>query len=78
MLTIALTYLELAAPAFGLGTCWGGFLNAAANAWSPVQKTLALPEGNTSYGVMMVGKSPSAFVEFYPRLCGKYPIYVLV
>jgi len=52
---IALTYLELAAPAFGLGTCWGGFLNAAANAWPPIQETLALPEGNTSYGVMMVG-----------------------
>ena len=52
---IALTYLELESPAFGLGTCWGGFLNAAANAWPPVLKTLALPEGNTCYGVMMVG-----------------------
>ena len=52
---IALTYLELAAPAFGLGTCWGGFLNAAANAWPSVQETLSLPEGNISYGVMMVG-----------------------
>ena len=33
--TIALTYLELATPTFGLGACWAGYLNTAANSWPP-------------------------------------------
>ena len=52
---IALTYMELAAPAFGLGTCWAGFVNAAANAWPPLQEYLGLPEGNTSHGGLLMG-----------------------
>ena len=55
--TIAMTYLELAAPSLGLGTCWGGFFNAAAMFWPPLQKALGLPEGHVSYGAMMVGYS---------------------
>jgi len=53
--TIALSYLDLAAPSFGLGTCWAGYLNAAAQFWPPLQTTLALDEGDISYGAMMVG-----------------------
>lgn len=53
--TIALSYLELAAPSFGLGACWGGYFNAAANLWPPMQDALGLPEGHTSFGAMMVG-----------------------
>ncbi len=53
--TIAMTYLELAAPSLGLGTCWGGFFNAAAMFWPPLQKALGLAEGHVCYGVMMVG-----------------------
>jgi nitroreductase/NAD-dependent dihydropyrimidine dehydrogenase PreA subunit len=53
--TIALSYLELAAPSFGLGACWAGYFNAAANLWPAMQESLALPEGHTSFGSMMVG-----------------------
>ncbi len=53
--TIALTYLELAAFSFGLGACWGGYFNAAATNWSPMQEALRLPEDHTSFGAMMVG-----------------------
>ncbi len=53
--TIALTYLELSAVAFGLGACWAGYFNAAANLWPPMQKELGLPEENISFGAMMVG-----------------------
>ena len=53
--TIALTYLELAAPSFDLGTCWAEYLNAAATLWPPMQEALGLPEGNVSLGAMMVG-----------------------
>jgi nitroreductase/NAD-dependent dihydropyrimidine dehydrogenase PreA subunit len=53
--TIALTYLELAASSFELGTCWAGYLNAAATFWPPLQQALGLPEGHKCYGAMMVG-----------------------
>ncbi len=52
---IALTYLELASPSFGLGACWGGYFNAAANFWPPMKGALPLPEGHISFGAMMVG-----------------------
>ena len=52
---IALTYLELAAPSFGLGACWGGWLMAAARQWAPLQQALALPEGLAPYGAMLIG-----------------------
>lgn len=53
--TIALAYLELAAPSFGVGACWAGYFNAAATLWPPMQKTLALPNDNISFGAMMIG-----------------------
>lgn len=53
--TIALTYLELAAPSFGLGACWAGFVNAAATFWPPIKEFLGLPEGLSCIGAMMVG-----------------------
>ena len=53
--TIALTYLELAALAYGLGACWAGYFNAAANLWPPMAKALELPPQHVSFGAMMVG-----------------------
>jgi nitroreductase/NAD-dependent dihydropyrimidine dehydrogenase PreA subunit len=53
--TIALTYLDLAAPSLDLGTCWAGFFQAAAMFWEPLQKALTLPKGHVSFGAMMVG-----------------------
>lgn len=52
---IALTSLDLAAPSFGLGTCWAGFFMVAAAHWPPLQQALSLPEGNACFGAMMVG-----------------------
>ncbi len=52
---IALTYLELAAPSFGLGACWAGFFTAAARQWAPLQQALALPDGHITCGAMMIG-----------------------
>jgi nitroreductase/NAD-dependent dihydropyrimidine dehydrogenase PreA subunit len=53
--TIALTYLELAATSMGLGCCWAGFFNIAANNFPPLQQALSLPEGHQCFGAMMVG-----------------------
>jgi len=55
--TIALTYLELAATALGLGACWAGYFNRAASAYPPMIEALELPEGHESFGAMMVGYS---------------------
>lgn len=52
---IALTYLELYAFACGLGTCWAGYFTAAANAYEPLIKKLALPHGHQCYGAVMLG-----------------------
>jgi len=52
---IALTHLELAAPAFGLGACWGMHFNHAATNWPPMQEALGFPPGHTPHGAMMIG-----------------------
>lgn len=54
--TIALTFLDLAAAAMGLGACWAGYFNTAANLWPPLKEALALPEGHVALGTMMVGR----------------------
>ena len=50
---IALTHFDSVAPAFGIGTCWAGFLSMAAAAYEPLQEALALPPGRRyAYGLM--------------------------
>ena len=53
--TIALTYLELAAYAFGLGACWAGYFKLTAAMYPPMMEALALPEGHRVLGAMMIG-----------------------
>ena len=52
---LALGYFDLAAPSFGLGTCWGGFFMIGVGHWPPLQQALGIPDGRTCFGVMMVG-----------------------
>lgn len=58
---IALTFLDLAAPSFGLGTCWAGFFMIAAASWPPLVEALSLPEGNVCCGAMMLGYPKYAY-----------------
>ena len=53
--TIALTYMELYAASKGLGACWAGYYNAAANFFDPMKKALALPPGHLTFGALMIG-----------------------
>lgn len=53
---LALAYLELAAPSFGLGACWTGYLQLAVLHSKPLQAALALPEGDQFCGGMVVGE----------------------
>jgi len=52
---IALTYLELAAYAMGLGACWAGYFHFACGSYKPLQEALSLPEGHQVHGAMMLG-----------------------
>ncbi|MEW6429412.1 MAG: nitroreductase family protein [Thermodesulfobacteriota bacterium] len=53
--TIALTTLELAASAAGLGGCWAGFFMIAADKCATIRARLAIPEGRALSGALMIG-----------------------
>lgn len=54
-LTLALSYLELAAPTLGIGTCWAGLLQGALLAHPTLKEALGLPEDHPHYYSMMLG-----------------------
>lgn len=51
----ALAYLELALPAFGLGSCWAGYVHYAASQWPGLSEKLGLPASHSCHGALMVG-----------------------
>ena len=70
----ALAYVELFAPALGLGTCWAGFFEMAAFAsCKPLLDLLAIPEGKTITGAIMAGKPQFR----YQRLVDRNPLEVV-
>ena len=52
---IALTHVDLTAPAFGIGACWGGFVAAASRSYAPLIDLLALPDGRIPVYALMLG-----------------------
>lgn len=63
---IALTHFDLAAPAYGVGTCWAGFVAMAAWSSGPLRKELGIPEGRKCSYAMMFG-NPRYNVHRIPR-----------
>ena len=63
---IALTHFDIVAPAFGIGTCWAGFVAMAAMSYEPLRKELGIPVGRKSAYVMMFG-NPRYKVYGIPR-----------
>ena len=63
---IALTHFDVAAPAYGIGTCWAGFVAMAAWSYEPLMKELGIPAGRKSAYVMMFGH-PQYKVHGIPR-----------
>ena len=63
---IALTYVDISAPAFGVGTCWAGFVANAAMSWEPLKESLALPKGRKIAYAMMFGR-PRYTIHKIPR-----------
>jgi nitroreductase/NAD-dependent dihydropyrimidine dehydrogenase PreA subunit len=63
---IALTHFDIAAPAFGVGTCWAGFVAMAASQYKPLQKELGIPAGRKCAYAMMFGH-PQYKIHGIPR-----------
>lgn len=63
---IALAHFDLAAPAFGVGTCWAGFVAMAASVYEPLQREIGIPAGRKSAYAMMFGR-PQNRVFGIPR-----------
>ena len=52
---IAMTHIDIAAQSYGAGTCWAGFVMMASSAFEPLKAELALPKGQKTAAVMMMG-----------------------
>lgn len=65
--TLALSYLELAASRSGIGTCWAGLLQGAMTSHEPLRSAAGVPEGYPYHYPMMIGYSK---VRYY-RLPGR-------
>lgn len=63
---IALTHIDIAAPAFGLGTCWAGFVMLALYNYKPLLEAVGLPEGRRAACPLMIGYSSYKIVSI-PR-----------
>jgi nitroreductase/NAD-dependent dihydropyrimidine dehydrogenase PreA subunit len=69
----SIAYIELAAPALGLGTCWAGYFTGACQSFEPLRKAIALPEGHSVYGAVMVGYPKAR----YYRIPSRKPVDVV-
>jgi nitroreductase/NAD-dependent dihydropyrimidine dehydrogenase PreA subunit len=52
---IAMSYFDLAAKSAGLGCCWNGYFQLAAQSFSPMVRAVALLKDFKIYGALMVG-----------------------
>jgi nitroreductase len=52
---IALAHLDIIAPSFGLGTCWGGIFMLAVNNHEPLRGELGLPAEHLPVHALMLG-----------------------
>jgi nitroreductase len=71
-ISLALSYLELAAPQFGIGTCWAGLLQYALECNPTIKTAVGIPENCPYHYPMMVGY---AKVRYY-RLPERKPAVI--
>ena len=65
--TLALSYLELAAPSFGLGTCWAGLLQGAILSHPPIKEALGLSATVPHHYPMMIGYAKPRYYRLPER-----------
>ena len=65
--TIALTYLDLAAPSLGLGSCWAGILMLGVSQSPELAQKLRIPENHSLRGALMLGYPKNKYFRIPPR-----------
>ena len=66
--SIAIRNMEIMAKCMGLGTCWLGFLSAAAHLGKKkIERYLEIPDDHAIYGAMMVGYPRHEYRKIPPR-----------
>jgi len=65
--SIAMTYFELAAWAYGVGTCWSGYLMRALMTSPKLRALCGIEEGYAGYAAMMFGFAALAPRRVTPR-----------
>jgi len=66
-LTLALSYLELAATKYGLGTCWAGLLQGAMLANPSLKQAVGIPHDYPFHFPMMIGYSKMVYYRLPER-----------
>ena len=66
-LTLALSYLELAAPHYGLGTCWAGLLQGAMLANPALKQAVGIPQDYPFHFPLMIGYSKVRYYRLPER-----------
>lgn len=69
---LALEYVELYAPALGIGTCWAGYTQACAQQSPALSEFLKIPADRMVTGILMAGYPQHA----YHRLPARNPLDV--
>jgi nitroreductase/NAD-dependent dihydropyrimidine dehydrogenase PreA subunit len=64
---IAVTFLELAAEARGLGACWAGYLTRVAEEHESLRNLLHVPAGFAVRGGLMLGHGTHVYSRIPPR-----------
>ena len=64
---IAISYLELAAAAHGLGTCWGGIVQRALTKNPELTKLAGVPTNRAVRGALMIGTPKFRYSLVPPR-----------
>jgi nitroreductase/NAD-dependent dihydropyrimidine dehydrogenase PreA subunit len=69
--TLALCYLDLAAPRLGLGTCWAGLVEGALQSSADLRNLVGLPEDNTHHYAMLMGYPVTRYYRMPQRKAPK-------
>ena len=59
--TIAAAYLDLAAPAFGVGTCWLGYFRRALMNHPPLKEALGIKGSTRNFAVLAAGRPKRSY-----------------
>jgi len=69
--TLALSYLELAATGYGLGTCWAGLLQGAMMSNPALKEAVGVPPGYPHHYPMMIGYTKVRYYRLPERKAPK-------